>query len=386
MDRFVLGTTHKGGFVGAAPAGRATEFHRRLPGYEPGRLRSLPSLAAELGIGALYVKDESERFGLPAFKILGASWAVFRTLSERLGGEPAGWTSVEELREAFAPLRPLALVTATDGNHGRAVARAARWFGLDARIFVPQGTADARIEAIRSEGAAVTVVDGSYDDAVAEAASQASERAIVVSDTSWPGYVDIPARVIEGYETIFAEADAALAEQGLDAPTIAFAQVGVGALAAAMAAHYRQPGAAQPVLVSLEPASAACALESVVAGEPVTVGGPHRSMMVGMNCGTLSMLAWPVLRDAFDLFVAMEDEHSAEAMRLLAAHRIVSGETGASGLGALLALLRAPGAAEAREALGIGRDTRALVVSTEGATDPAMYERIVGRNAAEVGR
>ncbi|MEX0750252.1 MAG: pyridoxal-phosphate dependent enzyme [Dehalococcoidia bacterium] len=169
-------------------------FHERLPGYAPTPLVAAPGLAERLGVASVLVKDESSRLGLPAFKLLGASWATYQLAIRRLGHEPQ-WRTLDELRAHFAVLRPLALTTATDGNHGRAVAHVARLFGFEARIFVPAGTAQARIDAIASEGATVTVVDGSYDDAVRRAAEEAGDRCIVVSDTSWPGYTEVAAWV-----------------------------------------------------------------------------------------------------------------------------------------------------------------------------------------------
>ncbi len=174
------------------PLSRPLEFHRRLPGYALTPLLDLPALARDLGIGQLLVKNESSRLGLPAFKILGASWAVYRALQDRLDHPLAPWRTLEELQAQLAPLRPLTLVTATDGNHGRAVAHVAALFGLAARIFVPAGTAQARIDGITSEGARVEVVDGTYDDAVERAAAEANDRCLVISDTSWPGYERIP--------------------------------------------------------------------------------------------------------------------------------------------------------------------------------------------------
>ena len=360
--------------------GQATEFHRRLPGYGPTPLHSLPALAAELGIAALHVKDESDRLGLPAFKILGASWAIYRLLCKRLGGEPPGWESTDELAEAFAALHPLTLDTATDGNHGRAVARAARWFGCDARIFVPEATARSRIDAIAGEGAAVEVVDGTYDDAVARAAGSAGEHAVVVSDTSWPGYTEVPGWVAEGYETICAEVDAALTASGLQLPTHVFVQVGVGALAVAMVRHYA-PGAR---VIGLEPDGAACCYESVVAGEPVVVPGPHTSIMSGMNCGTVSLIAWPELRDGLAAVMTLDDNTARDAMRRLAVEGIVSGETGAAGVGAVMELLTNHLHREVREGLHLGAGSRVLALSTEGATDPENFARIVGRSAEAV--
>jgi diaminopropionate ammonia-lyase len=187
----------------------ARRLHRRLPGYAATPLLDMPALAERVGVGRVLVKAEVERFGLPSFKVLGASWAVYRVLCERLSGEPE-WSGVEDLAAVVAAeLGLLHLVAATDGNHGRAVAHMARLLGLGATILVPDGTVAARIDGIAGEGADVVVVHGSYDDAVAISASMASERNLVVSDTSWPGYEDPPRWVIEGYSTIFAE----LAEQ-----------------------------------------------------------------------------------------------------------------------------------------------------------------------------
>ncbi|MEX0781187.1 MAG: diaminopropionate ammonia-lyase [Dehalococcoidia bacterium] len=360
------------------PGAATRAFHRRLPGYEVTPLRELPSLATRTGVGRVLLKDESHRLGLPAFKILGASWATYCTMVDRLGFEPE-WASLDDLTRQLAALRPLTLATATDGNHGRAVARMARLFGLEARIFVPAGTAAARIDAIASEGATVTVVDGSYDDAVEMASKEAGPRCLVVSDTAWAGYTDIPRRVIEGYSTIFHEVDEQFTARGLPSPDVVFVQIGVGALAAAVVTHYRQPGRHPTRIVGLEPAGAACVLESVEAGHPVTVPGPHRSMMVGMNCGTPSPLAWPLMRDGIDCFTALDDSRAVEAMRLLADEGVVSGETGCAGAAALLALLTGPGADDARRRLKLDSSSTALILSTEGATDPENWERIVGR-------
>ncbi len=368
------------------PGDGPREFHRRLPRYAPSPLVPLPSLAADLGIAHLWLKDESSRFGLPAFKVLGASWAVYREMSARLGGEPC-WATLDDLRATFAPLRPMTLATATDGNHGRAVARVARLFGFDARIFVPAGTAAARIDGIQSEGAAVTLVDGSYDDAVERAKAEAGPACTVVSDTSWDGYTTIPTFVAEGYSTILLEVDDALAAAGAPPPSLVMVQIGVGALAAAVAGHYRSaslPASRRATLVGVEPVGAACVMESVEAGGMVSVSGPQDSIMAGLNCGTPSQVAWPAMRDGIAALIELGDGRSIEAMRRLAAEGVVSGETGASGLGGLLELLNGDGAAEARERLAIGPQASALVISTEGATDPEMYARLVGESPDSV--
>jgi diaminopropionate ammonia-lyase len=348
----------------ARPELSPTAFHARLPGYAPTPVVDAPALAVDLGVASVSIKDESHRLGLPSFKILGASWAVYRLLVGRLGLEPE-WRDLDELRGAFAPLGPLTLVAATDGNHGRAVAHMARRLGYAARIFVPAGTARARIDAIEGEGAPVTVVDGTYDDAVRASAALAADDVLVVSDTSWPGYTAVPCTVIDGYATIFAEVDSQLAAR----PEVVVVPMGVGALAAAAVRHY----AADATIVVVEPLSAACGMESAAAGRPVEVPGPHDSIMAGLNCGTVSIVAWPTLADGADAFVAVDDAAAERAMRDLAAIGVVAGETGAAALAGLRAAVDAglPGVA----------GKRVLVLCTEGATDPVAYERIVGRQS-----
>lgn len=354
---------------------RPLEFHRRLPGYTPTPLVEVPEIARSLGIGQLLVKNESSRLGLPAFKILGASWAVYRELETRLGRSLEPWRSVEELAGHLAPLRPLTLVTATDGNHGRAVAHVAALFDLSARIFVPAGTAQERMDGIASEGAQVEVVDGTYDDAVERAASEANDRALVISDTSWPGYEQIPHWVMEGYSTIFWEIDDQLARRGEAMPDLFPIQFGVGALAAALVRH---GSPSVPRIVSVEPLRAACALASIVAEKIVSLPGPHDSIMAGLNCGRPSLIAWPIVSRGIDAFLAIPDERAREAMRALASAGIVAGETGAAGLAGLIELLSGEESLEYRRALGVNEETRAIILVTEGATDRTSYRKIVG--------
>lgn len=335
------------------PSGVAA-FHRQLPGYEPTPLVEAPSIAARAGVGRVLVKDESNRMGLPSFKILGASWALHRALLDELG-LPLG-VSLDDLA---SKLRGSGLVvrTATDGNHGRAVAHMARRLGLAAEIFVPAGTSQARLSAIESEGATCHVVEGTYDDAVETAAGAGG---VVVSDTSWPGYETIPGYVIEGYATILEEID-----EPVDAVLV---PIGVGALAAAVSRFFRCRGD-DVRLIGVEPVGAHCMLASIEAGEVVEVPGPHRSIMAGLNCGRPSPIAWPWVSSGYDLFTAIDDADAEEGMRALAAEGVVSGETGAAPAGALLAL----GAA----LLGLSPASTVLLLSTEGATDPVAYERIV---------
>ena len=356
-------------------------FHAWLPGYAPTPLVAAPALAEQLGIGQVLVKDESARLGLPAFKILGASWAVYRALVERLGGEVGAWNTLADLRAHLAPLGPLTLVAATDGNHGRAVARMAALLGYDAHILVPAGTAQARIDAIAGEGATVTVVDGTYDDAIARSAEKASPTHLVISDTSWPGYEDVPRWVIDGYSTILWEVDDQLSRNGIAHPDLVLVQMGVGAFASAVTRHYRRPASsARPRIVGVEPDTAACVLASLRARTMTEVPGPHPSIMAGLNCGLPSLIAWPALQQGLDMAVAIPDDAARDAMRDLASAGIVAGETGAAGLGGLVALLTGPDADERRAQLGITATTRVLLFSTEGATDPAAYAAIVGQS------
>jgi diaminopropionate ammonia-lyase len=276
-------------------------FHRTLPGYAPTPLVEAPAAAAALGVRRLLVKDESSRLGLPSFKVLGASWAIHRALAEHPG--------------------VTRLACATDGNHGRAVAYMARLLGLEATVLVPAAMIEARRVAIAAEGARVVVVDGTYDDAVEQAAQL---DALVIQDTAWPGYETVPTWVVEGYATIGAE----IAEQ----PDVMAVQIGVGSFAAAMVRRF-----AGARIVGVEPVGAACALASVEAGEPVEVPGPHDSVMAGLNCGRVSLVAWPAVSRGIEAFCTVGDDRAREAVALLARDGVGAGESGAAGLAGLLA-------------------------------------------------
>jgi diaminopropionate ammonia-lyase len=353
--------------------------HRRLPGYAPTPLTRCPGLAAPLGVAEVWVKDESWRLGLPAFKMLGASYACYRALTRRLGRE-VRWGSVDELAAGLSSLGSLTLCAATDGNHGRAVARVARLLGLRAVIYAPEEMTAPRVADIASEGATVTVVPGGYDAAVRRSAQDASDTCIVVSDTSWPGYTTIPGWVIDGYSTAFAEASDQLAQADHPEPDVVVIPVGVGALAAAAVRHYKagdagrhhETVASPPVLLGVEPVSARCVTESLRAGHPVTLPFPQTSIMAGLNCGTPSTLAWPLVSRGMDAMAVVPDDCAMAAMRSLAAAGIVAGETGAAALAGLQAVRLD------LAALGLGPESSVLLLCTEGATDPEAWERIVG--------
>jgi diaminopropionate ammonia-lyase len=327
----------------AAPSPAAAAFHRALPGYAPTPVRDLPDLAAELGLGAVLVKDESDRLGLPAFKVLGASWATELALREA----PDTHT----------------LVAASAGNHGRAVAHVAAGRGLACRVFLPERSLPVRRQAIASEGAEVVVVNGTYEEAVGAAEAAAREPGVaLVADVGDAG----PARwVIDGYATLFAE----LAGQGeFD---VILVPTGVGSLAAAAARF----GAEQGVkVIAVEPVSAACLTASLAAGEPTAVETPGTAM-AGLDCAEVSAAAWPSLRAGICGTVTVGDEQARAAMRELASAGLEIGDCGAAALAALRALATEKACEGLRRASGIGPATRALLLATEGPTDRPAYER-----------
>ena len=384
----------------------APAYHRTLPGYAPTPLYTLPRLAERLGIAALYLKDEAPRFGLNAFKGLGASYAIHELLREN-----------PDL-ETFC--------TATDGNHGRAVAWAARLAGKQAVVYVPHHTQPARIAAIEGEGAQVVHLPEDYDTACRIAERAAAENGWqLVQDVAWPGYERIPALIMAGYLTHFGplpaerrQAGTPTSQRPTPAPVrlrpgglpregdgggaflttlnagdeewpevrpvvdLVLLQVGVGSWAGAGAWFYQHHyGADRPLLVTVEPTAAAGFLASLRAGERTTPDGDYQTIMAGLNCGLPSLSGWEILRHTVDAALAVEDAYAERAMRLLYHPtgddpRITAGESGAAGLAGLLALLEDPACAELRAALGVGAGSRVLVYNTEGATDPAGFARV----------
>jgi diaminopropionate ammonia-lyase len=364
------------------------EFHGSLPGYEPTPLRQLPALAAKLGLGGIFVKDESQRFGIKAFKALGASYAMYRLLNRKwhaLYGAP--FTPATFLNGgALAKLGSFTFCAATDGNHGRAVAWTARMLGQKAVIYMPAGSVPARIASVRGEGAEVVLVEGTFDLCVERCAADAAKNGWqAISDTAYPGYRDIPGWIMLGYTTIFAELQGLLHGPMKTGVDLVILPAGVGGLAAAGAFFYSgHYGARRPRLACVEPLSSDCFLESVRhgKGEPLPTKGRQTSIMAGLNCGVPSPLAWPFVRDAFRFFLAVGDGWAEAAMRryyhpLRGDPRIVSGESGSSGLAALLALTTSEKLADARARLGLGPASRVLLLNTEGDTDPENFRKIV---------
>ncbi len=322
----------------------ALRFHRSLPGYAPTPLVDVPALAAELGVGRVLVKDESARLGLPAFKVLGASWACRQVLVRRPGAH---------------------LVAATDGNHGRAVARTAALAGVGATVFVPAVMLPATADRIADEGATVVRVDGDYDEAVRRAAAHAEAEPgrALVQDTAWEGYAQVPAWIVEGYRTMLHEVDEQLAAGGA-APDLVAVPVGVGSLAEAVVRHARQPTGPRPRVLSVEPTTAACVLTSLLTGAPATVPTSD-TVMAGMNCGTVSASAWPVLRDGLDAAVAVPDDAATAAVDDLARLGVPSGPCGAAPLAGLRAALAEP---DRRAALDLPDDAVVVLLSTEASS------------------
>ncbi|KAI8627201.1 pyridoxal-phosphate dependent enzyme family protein [Xylariaceae sp. FL1651] len=353
--------THKGSRAGTE--GTVLAFHETLPDYNKTRLHALPGLARELGLGHVLVKDESDRFGLPAFKILGASWAVYRAVGWQLGIPVAeGQIPIAELG-AKARKAGVEIVTATEGNCGRAVARMARYMGIPVRVYVPSFMPEDTRELIRGEHAEVVEVDGSYDDLIPVVWEEAEdEDTVLVLDVGFEGYTDIPKYFVQGYGTMLAEADQqVLKATGQKPATHAIVPCGAGSVAEAVTAHYKAPGReSRATILAVEPTVAASLQESMKAGKSVTVQ-TGETIMAGMNCGTLSTTASPALLAGIDASITVSDAESHAAVQELKAAQILAGPCGAA---ALSALRRA--CADAKEHLGLDSDSIVVLYCTEG--------------------
>lgn len=366
----------------------ARAFHEGFPQYAMTPLVRLDNLAEHLGVGGVFVKDESFRFGLNAFKVLGGSFAMARYIAEQTGRAVQDVTfdylTGDELARDFGQAT---FFTATDGNHGRGVAWAARQLGQKAVVRMPKGSSEHRRAMIAAEGAEVTIEDMNYDDCVRLAAAQAAacERGVVVQDTAWDGYEKIPALIMQGYGTLASEAAEQLEAASAGRPTHVVVQAGVGSLAAAVVGYFcnRYPDN-PPTFVIVEASAAACLHKSARAadGAPHAVGGDLRTIMAGLACGEPNTIGWEILRRHAHVFASCPDWVAARGMRVLGAPltgdpRVISGESGAAGAGFLVSVARDEAYAPLREAIGLDERSTVLLISTEGDTDPAMYRRVV---------
>ncbi|MBB5042308.1 diaminopropionate ammonia-lyase [Shinella fusca] len=351
-------------------------------------LHALPGLAGELGLRSLHLKDEGLRLGLGSFKALGGAYALMILVQEEASRRLGRAVQIGELLsdEVRAVAQSMTFACATDGNHGRSVAQGAQLMGAKAVIFVHAGVSEGRVAAIARFGAEMVRVAGNYDDSVAEAARVSVERGwTVLSDTSWPGYETIPGLVAQGYTALVREILAELDEP----PTHVFLQAGVGGFAAAVAGHLAIVlGDRRPHVTVVDPARAACLYESARQGRPLKVEETQPTIMAMLECYEPSPVAFRILERVADGFMTVDEDVAVTVMRRLADPlpgdpAIVAGESGGAGLAGLLTVLRDPVLAGR---LGIGRDARVLVVNTEGATDPALYEKIVGRSPQAIGR
>lgn len=357
------------------------------PGYARTPLVSLPALAAEAGIASLHYKDEGTRFGLGSFKALGGAYAVSQLLRRQVAG-----ANNNELPEITAILDgshsdivgEITVCCATDGNHGRSVAWGAQTFGCNCVIFIHATVSEGRKEAIEAFGAKVVRTAGNYDDSVREAQETATKEGwFVVSDTSYPGYTEVPKDVMQGYEVMAAEACDQLEQR----PTHIFLQTGVGGMAAAVAAHFkRRYGPDRPRIILADPDQSACWVESIRNGQPTAIHGDLDTLMAGLACGEISVIAWDILRETADGVMSVADEDAVAMMRRLADPStgdplIVAGESAVAGLAAALA---GAADADARAALGLDSTSRVLVFGTEGDTDAELYEKLIGRSGDAV--
>ena len=376
---------------GLEQAQTVRRFHQSFPEYSVTPLVELKSLAEELGVSNIFVKDESYRFGLNAFKVLGGSYAIAREIGIRMGICEEELTLARLLQpDVQARLGQLRFVTATDGNHGRGVAWTAKRLGHRAVVFMPKGTAAERLENILKLGAEASITDCNYDDSVRLARQYAVEHeGIVVQDTSWEGYHNVPLHIMQGYTTMGAEIVEQLAAYGDQALTHVFLQAGVGAMAGAMAGfiadYYKE---ARPVITIVEPTKADCLYRTAFAndGKLHIVDGALDSIMAGLCCGEPCSIGWQQLAAYADNFVAMPDKAAALGMRVLGNPvgndaAVVSGESGAAGLGLAVAALRERDLAQLKGSLQLDAESVILCISTEGATDVANYRRIMWEGA-----
>lgn len=365
-------------------AKKALQLHSSIPGYKPTPLVNLTRLAGVWGLKDIFVKDESRRFGLNAFKVLGGSYAVAQLLCEKLGKDISevdfDYLISDEVK---AQLGDITFVTATDGNHGRGIAWAAEKLRQKAVVYMPKGAAEARVRNIESHGAKVVVTDLNYDDAVRTALDLADEKGwIMVQDTAWDGYTKIPTWIMQGYMTMVFEA---IGQLGGVKPTHAFIQAGVGAMAgAALGALVEIYGDEAPTTVIIEPKNAAGIFKSaeIGDGQPHAVKGDLDTIMAGLACGEPNPIGWDVLKQSSACFMSVDDYLAANGMRILSCpvlgdDRVISGESGPIGIGVLDLIANDPNFSELKESLGLNHKSVVLLFNTEGNTDPVNFRKIV---------
>ncbi len=367
---------------------KALRFHRSFPEYEVTPLQVLKRMASYLGIRGLYVKDESYRFGLNAFKVLGGSFAMASYIADRIGQSvdelPYSVLSSAEFRERMGQTT---FYTATDGNHGRGVAWAAHRLGQKAVVRMPRGSAETRRDNIAKEGAEVSIEDLNYDECVRLAASQAKAdpNGVIVQDTAWKGYTNIPAWIMQGYGTLALEADRQLLANGVERPTHVIVQAGVGSLAGAVVGYFANKFKGnEPIMCVCEAGSAACLYRSAKkgTGKTVKVEGKLDTIMAGLACGEPNVIGWDILRNHAAGFAACPDWMSAQGMRMYGVPlagdpTIISGESGAVTMGFLASVTRYPRYAGIKEALKLDENSVVLLISTEGNTDPVRFREVV---------
>lgn len=365
---------------------KASSFHKSFPQYEETPLTPLPGLAGHLGLKRLYVKDESYRFGLNAFKVLGGSYAIAKHIAKELGRDISEISydvlTSKELREEFGQAT---FFTATDGNHGRGVAWAANKLGQKCVVRMPKGTTKTRLENIAKENATVTIENLNYDDCVRMAAKESEEtqRGIMIQDTAWEGYEEIPTWIMQGYGTLALEADRQLQEDN-SRPTHIFIQAGVGSLAGAVIGYFANRFKENPPIMTVVEAGAAdCLYRSALQadGTRINVTGDMLTIMAGLACGEANTVSWDILRNHAHAFVSCPDWVSANGTRIYGApigddKRVISGESGSVTLGLVHALMTNPEYKDLKEALKLNENSEVLLVSSEGDTDPDRYREI----------
>lgn len=380
-------------FLSKDEIAKAKHFHESFPNYKETPLVKLQGLAKEIGVGKIYLKDESKRFGLNAFKVLGGSFAMGKYLAQKLGKDmnemPYDKLISDEVRNE---LGEITFVTATDGNHGRGVAWTANRLKQKAVVYMPMGSSQTRLENIQKEGAEATITTENYDECVRMADRYAkAHNALVVQDTAWEGYEEIPAWIMQGYGTMAVEALEQLKADNVEMPTHIFVQAGVGSLAGAIQGYFASVfGENGPKVVIVESDLADCLYQSAVAGDGKArfVGGEMQTLMAGLACGEPNITGWEILKNFSTAFVSSPDWVAAEGMRILAAptngdERVTSGESGAVTTGVVYEIMTNPEYKELRENLGLDENSTVLLFSTEGDTDPEMYKDVVwrGRNS-----